>query len=197
VKNTIRGVVVYFQSQTITGTPLAPPPFPGFTWDAETDISESYQVQSSDHPIQAGAADVTDNIHTLPAIISVSGIVTNFPILRQVKLGGVNVDGSSFSSDLAVALKQLILGYQKARRRVVVATSRGTFSPCIIGNIDVKWGPTDGGSLNISAQFKQIRIARQVLIPSIQDADLLASGATSGGTSTSSSTNIGSWGAGQ
>jgi hypothetical protein len=193
-KNTIRGVVVYFLNQTITGVPLQPPPFPGFTWDGETDISESYPVQSSDHPIQAGAADVTDNVHTMPTTISVSGLVTNFPLLRQVKLVGVNVDGSQFSTDLAVALKQLLLGYQAARRRVVVATSRGTFSPCIVGNVDVKWGPADGGSLNISAQFKRIRVAKQVLIPAVQDADLLASGATVGGTSTSSSTSVGSWG---
>ena len=191
--STIRGVVVYFDNVSSTGTPLPPPPFPGFTWDAETDVSESYPAQASDHPIQAGASDVTDNVHTGPAMISVSGLVSATPLYRPAKMPGTNVDGSAFSSDLAVAMKQLLLGYQRARRRVTVASSRGTWTPCVILNVDVKWGPTTGNALTISAPFKQVRIARLQLVPAVQDADLLAAGATVGGTSTSSSTSVGQW----
>lgn len=197
MSNPIKGVLVYFDNTTITGVALPPPPFPGFAWDAVTTVNESYPAQASDHPIQAGGDDVTDNVHTGPPMLSVSGVVSTMPIFRPSKMLGTNVDGSAFSSDLAVAMRQLLLGYQKARRRVVVASSRGTWSPCIILNVDVSWGPAEGTSLMISAQFKQIKVAKQQLVPAVQDADLLASGVNAGGTSSGSSTSIGTWGAEQ
>jgi len=191
----IKGVVVYFGSGNVGGAIVPPPPFPGFTWDAETDVSISYPASASDHPVQAGASDVTDNVHTGPVMISVSGIVSANPLSRPAKMPGVNVDGSAFSTNLAVAMEQLLVGYQRARRRMIVASSRGTWPSCVLLNVDVKWGIGEE-SLNISAQFKQIRVARQQLVAAVQDADLLAAGATTGGTSTSSSTNLSSWGAG-
>lgn len=184
----IRGVVVYFDNRSIFGVVLPPPPFPGFSWDAETDVSESYPASASEHPIQAGASDVTDNIHTMSAQISVSGIVSSMPISRPAKMPGLNVDGSQFSSNAAVAMKELLLGYRKQRRRLIVASSRGTWSPCLLLNVDVKWGPSEGSSLNISAVFKQIRIAKQQLVPAVADADLLAAG--------SQTVNVGTWGGG-
>jgi hypothetical protein len=184
--NTIRGVVVYFQNTTATGQPLPPPPFPAFMWDAVTDVNVTYPTEVSRHPIQAGASDVVDNIHTGPAQIAVSGIVSDSPLNRPVKVSGLNVDGSSFSSDLAVAMEQLLLGYRASRRRLIVASSRGTWSPCVIsGGVNVKWGPQLGGSLEISTTFMQIRIARQQLVPAVADADVQAAGF--------SDVNIGTW----
>ncbi len=187
--STVRGVVVYFGATP--GQP--PPPLPGFTWDAESDVTVTYPAAASDHPVESGKKDVTDNVKTMPAMIAVSGYVSATPLYRPSTMPGLNVDGSTFSSDLAVAMQQLLLGYQRERRRVVGATSRGTFPSCVVLNVDVKWGATDGNALAISAQFKQIRVAQQQLVPAIEDADLLAAGATSNGTSTSQSTSIGTW----
>ncbi len=191
--NKIKGVFVSFDTLSISRLALPPPILPGFTWDAETDVSEQYPAQASSHPVQAGARDVTDNVHTGNVVLSVSGLVSTVPFSRPIKLPGTNIDGSVFSSDLAVAMKQLLLTYQRERRRVTITSSKGTWPSCVIGNIDVKWGPATGDSLAINAQFTQIRVARQQLVPAVQDADLLAAGATSGGTSTSSSTSVGSW----
>jgi hypothetical protein len=193
--NRVQSVSVGFDTLTITNILNPPPLLPSFRWDAVTNVSINDSGVMTSHPIEGAATPPTDFFRTNPTEVSVTGVVTDTPLEQAISVLGAiqGIPPQPLGRDNALSQWGLLKTYRAQRRLLTVVGAFFQLDSCWCVSITVNHTATDGASLNVTATFHAVRVAERQLVAAVIDADIQAAGFTAGGSTSSQSTDIGTW----
>ncbi len=151
-----------FTSVTIIPTLL--PVLGSFRLDAARTVSRSHPGQVFRHAIQSGREGITDAVHIDPDVLSVSGIITDFP----VELGAI-----ATLPERAARMYDLLQKMRELRQPLTVITSwTGLLANRWISSFDVSRNQTTGKAIEISMTIDKLNIVSLIMAPQELDADI-------------------------
>nr|HEX4314795.1 hypothetical protein [Kofleriaceae bacterium] len=128
----------------------------GYLIDAALSEGHAFEAEVTDYPVEQGA-DITDNMRIKPAIVTITGIVSDTPLgpLVEQRANEAQAGSVGLPSDAALAK---LLEIQNSREPVTIITSRKLFDDMLLQHLDVPVDAKTGNALRFTAVFKQVVI---------------------------------------
>lgn len=128
----------------------------GYLIDAA--LSENYQFDSAitDHPVETGS-DVTSNVRVLPAVVTITGVVSDTPIgtiagTRALEAAS-GANGGGNPSDAVIAK---LLQIRDQREPITIKGSKKTFDNMLMQSLVIPIDDKTGNATHFTATFKEV-----------------------------------------
>lgn len=152
------------------------PLFDSFTFDLVSSMRVSYPGRVFAHPVQTGVEGITDAVILDPPTMSVSGVTANTPIISPTGVEPLSLI-STATGDRMITLLDLLLRIREAKVPVGVLMSwRAPLWNRWPVVVDAERNTDSGSTIPITVNFEKIRRVTSQLVPSMQDADIVALG---------------------
>lgn len=156
--------------------------------DCTVSATHTSDVTVTQHPVEQGFA-VTDHVRKQPQKLTLTGIVSNTPLGKEVKrsfnagegivLETIGESGLANESGYAEAAFQFL---EDLRSRVIsIETSLRVYDNMTLTNLTVPKDKSTGEALKFTAQFVEIRVVQNKLTTSVVTKDPKGKGKATGG----------------
>ena len=129
--------------------------------------NEGYNHQASITDLTVGSLTLNDHKTILPSIFTITGIVSNTPVI-QGPFGGIasTVSGiiNKFTSDQTREQQAYdsLVSLWKSNDKVSMTTGLTSVKDCLVESVNIARTPNDSGSLPITVTLKQVKFSNQL-----------------------------------
>ena len=161
--------------QSVTLVPqTATPLLDAFTFDLTRSMKVTYPGRLTEHPAQSGGS-INDFYIVDPPVVQVSGIVANTPVTTLA--GNLPAFAAQVNGDRMATLRDLLVQLHNLGTLLTVLSS---WNPPLYNYIaevvDTSRDAASGNTIPITVNFKDFRIVESLVVPAVQDSDILALG---------------------
>jgi len=132
----------------------------------------TYPGRLTEHPTQTGGS-INDEFIVDPPVVSVSGIVANTPVTMLA--GASPAFAAQVNGDRMATLRDLLVQLHNLGTLLTVLSS---WNPPLYNYIaevvDTSRDAASGNTIPITVNFKDKRTVNSLIVPAVQDADILA-----------------------
>ncbi len=134
-----------------------PPSIDRVNLDLSENEEVTYTARLANHPVELNQGSVTDHVIKDPVVFTISGTVTDGPIIQAFVSQIFGTAGGGFKGKMKTARSALV-DLWKNPRQITIFTRRAAFSNMILTSLTIPNTPETGERFNFTATFQEVRL---------------------------------------